>query len=473
MPGAVAAVGAAAGSVAGSALMNAMGGGQSELKVDTNIPGVTSATVQKSTKGSAGIEVAQVDPTQAIDYFKQAATSSEGYYKQGLDLYSSSINAAIQTVNASYAQSNATLYGQAQAGIQALNQELSFMGLTPISQSAGLTSVASSIGNYPELQAQMTAAENIQDPAARATAKAGVLSTINGLKAKAQEIPPEPAIYQAQPYPKNGAWVSRQGLADYKAAEQAKVVASQQAHDQWAAQAAEITKQNTQLAATNASLDQLATQYSNQYSDTYQGALTSDQIQQQLENTPGYQFNLNQGIQASDRSASAKGMLNSGNASIAAIEYGQNLASNTFQNAMANLASIASQGLPANTQIAANQVNQGSATADLLTNLGAAAANTYTQIGNQYASAYTNAGQATYNAAQYNAQAQNEAMAAKRTQDAKTTDTAISSGAGYLNAQTASNQLAYQAYQGSALANTLATPTSYNIVGGNSTTTSL
>jgi len=59
--------------------------------------------------------------------------------------------------------------------------------------------------------------------------------------------------------------------------------------------------------------------------------------------TPGYQFALQQGTQAIDRSAAAKGMLNSGNVLQELQKYGSGLASQEYGN-QANLLSNALRG---------------------------------------------------------------------------------------------------------------------------------
>jgi hypothetical protein len=51
----------------------------------------------------------------------------------------------------------------------------------------------------------------------------------------------------------------------------------------------------------------------------------------QLEQTPGYQFNLNQGEMAAQNSAAARGLGSSGQAMIGAEQYASGLASNTYQ----------------------------------------------------------------------------------------------------------------------------------------------
>jgi len=57
---------------------------------------------------------------------------------------------------------------------------------------------------------------------------------------------------------------------------------------------------------------------------------------QQLENTPGYQFTLNQGLQGVQNSYAAQGLANSGAALKGAGQYATGLASNTFQTQFAN-----------------------------------------------------------------------------------------------------------------------------------------
>lgn len=53
--------------------------------------------------------------------------------------------------------------------------------------------------------------------------------------------------------------------------------------------------------------------------------------------TPGYQFALDQGVQATDRSAAAKGTLGSGQEMAELTQYGQGLATQTLNSTMTNL----------------------------------------------------------------------------------------------------------------------------------------
>jgi hypothetical protein len=65
--------------------------------------------------------------------------------------------------------------------------------------------------------------------------------------------------------------------------------------------------------------------------------------QQTLENTPGYQFALTQGSQALARSGAAQGMNGSGNLAAGLTQYGQGLASQTYQQDVTNLSNLATQ----------------------------------------------------------------------------------------------------------------------------------
>lgn len=95
--------------------------------------------------------------------------------------------------------------------------------------------------------------------------------------------------------------------------------------------------------------------------------------------SPGYQFRLNQGIQALDRSAAARGRLNSGAQSKALMRFGQGLASQEFGNYTNRLAGLAGVGQTATNTLA----NLGAHTA---ANVG----NTQMRAGNARAAGYIN-----------------------------------------------------------------------------------
>lgn len=80
---------------------------------------------------------------------------------------------------------------------------------------------------------------------------------------------------------------------------------------------------------------QLGQTSANAYANLVNNPFTAPTLQQ-AENTPGYQFNLQQGTQAINEQAAATGNLNSGNTGVALQKYGQGLASTTYQQAYQN-----------------------------------------------------------------------------------------------------------------------------------------
>lgn len=77
-----------------------------------------------------------------------------------------------------------------------------------------------------------------------------------------------------------------------------------------------------------------------------------------LEGTPGYQFAMDQGLQALNRRRAAGGMLNSGNADVDAIQFGQGLASQTLgqeRQALLPLMGMYQQGVQGQSGVLAGQ----------------------------------------------------------------------------------------------------------------------
>lgn len=89
-------------------------------------------------------------------------------------------------------------------------------------------------------------------------------------------------------------------------------------------------------------------------------------------NSPDYQFALQQGGQAVDRSAAAGGRLASGNTLAAAQQYGQGLATQNYQNYLSGLRGLAGMGQEATNN--ANQFGYNSAAGIADTQVGAGAA---------------------------------------------------------------------------------------------------
>lgn len=77
------------------------------------------------------------------------------------------------------------------------------------------------------------------------------------------------------------------------------------------------------------------------------GAAGNDAARSAFQASPGYNWQLGQGLQSIDRSAAAKGFLNSGNAATAAMGYGQGVANQDWGNWLNRLGGLQTQGLAA------------------------------------------------------------------------------------------------------------------------------
>lgn len=106
-----------------------------------------------------------------------------------------------------------------------------------------------------------------------------------------------------------------------------------------------------------------------------------------LSRMPGYQFRMNEGTKALNTSWAANGMRESGAAEKALLRYGQDYASNEFNNEWNRLAGLAGVGQAVNSsnnQLAQNYANQTGANT---MNAGAARASSYAQQGQNTANA--------------------------------------------------------------------------------------
>jgi uncharacterized protein CbrC (UPF0167 family) len=146
------------------------------------------------------------------------------------------------------------------------------------------------------------------------------------------------------------------------------------------------TVQGGQGAVQNA-IGAYTNDYGGQVQNAYsalQAAVPQTMTEANLVNTPGYQFNLSQGLQATQNSAAAKGLGVSGAAMNASSKYATGLADSTYQNQFSNEQTLYGD---ANTNYTAAQAN--------LANLGTGVQNAetgYNNLQNQYTDAYQNFG---------------------------------------------------------------------------------
>lgn len=99
-------------------------------------------------------------------------------------------------------------------------------------------------------------------------------------------------------------------------------------------------------------------------------AMSGEELTQNLQNTPGYQFQFDQGQKALTNSLAAKGLLNSGAAVKAMERYGQGLATTNYQQYLDNLARGAGLGANAASQNASNTLGTTNAIAQSMLGAG-------------------------------------------------------------------------------------------------------
>lgn len=111
-----------------------------------------------------------------------------------------------------------------------------------------------------------------------------------------------------------------------------------------------------------------------------------------FQTSPGYQFSLDQGEQALDRSAAAHGTLQSGQSGINTINYGVNAANGEYNNWLSNLGSsgdILGTGLAGETGALNNLANLSTGTASAKTDVAGQVASGLTSSNNQNAAGQT------------------------------------------------------------------------------------
>lgn len=475
---AVAAAGAAAGSAAGSAAM-----GSTAYPSGGGTPGLTSTNTGKS-----GISpTVQVDPTQALNYFQSAGNSYQTYATSGLSYYENTIQKAYGELQSAYNQANTTLKPLSQAGTAATNQYMRMLGLNAMSPTGDISSQVQALGsNYADVAQQIAAAENITDPAARDAAKQNILTAWNsantvqqqqqqdkiqsqlaalnpgGISAQAQQQ--AGAFYDMDPSSPERAQIVRDAVA-YQNSLPVSQKSGYNPNDPLNIQAYYNSKltadYNTQVANINAqgssatnplnTSQSLLSQYTNNYTSTnnYSG-FTGDQVTEQLRSTPGYQFQLSQGLAGINAAAAAGGMLSSGNTLLAANNYAQNYADTSYNTYMNSLSNLMGQGNAATQQIASNQTGLGTAQATLTQNQANAGLNTYTNIGSNWANQYANSANTLTQIQLANMQAQNTAIQNANQLSAQTGMQAAQLG---LQGAQFNNQLGQQAGYAAALSN--------------------
>lgn len=117
------------------------------------------------------------------------------------------------------------------------------------------------------------------------------------------------------------------------------------------------------------------------------GAAGNARATSNFQANPGYQFQMDQGLQAIDRGAASKGLLRSGNLLTAEQQYGTGLANQSYQQYVSNLQPYLGQQTSAAGGIAGVNTGLGNSLNTSYGNQGNLAYNTQAGIGNAQAAA--------------------------------------------------------------------------------------
>ena len=421
---------------------------------NSGVPGVT----QTNGKGQS---VPQIDPKQAMQYFQLAGQQEVAGIAAGNTAYQSALKTAAMQMNTGYAQADNTLQPLSSASQSALTLFQQMLGITPASTTADfgneILNINPSLTNVANLINQANAATNpnerasLQQQVSAAITNAGTQG-VNTAQAAITALGAEPTMqnpgaglvympggngyagYDISPAALNASspdWQKGPSTASTLAANQAA----------WQNQLTPLQQNLTEAQAQQTALQQMANNWNTTYTPTQPQAFTGAQASAYLANTPGYQFQLQQGNEQILRNQAAVGNLGTGNTQVDLMNYGQGLAQNTYNNYMGYLQNLITTGLPATTQLAANQANQGGFLANL-TNLGGQATNAAdTAEGQALGNASNLQGQTAYNAAALNTDLQMQAFTMNSGQQASQMAQAMNLASSLSNQQQSQNNL--------------------------------
>lgn len=418
---AVSTAGSIGGGIAGKAFAKLMAGSPIETEITNSKTGKSSEgiDVAKVTGGTSkdpkNTFVAQSDITKSLQWFSQAATELTDYNMAGLQRYNDVMTVALQEVKAGYKEAIDTLKPTSYAGTQAINEMTRFMGMDPISSSTEMAAQAKDLGLPMEIQNKIMQAEGMKDPAQRAAAKNDIMDAITGAAAQ-NDAKTQLQYWGAQQAKLNAntaslikggqyyqeasnKWANRgdNGGSPEEAARMLEDFKPKDGIDYYERINKLKQNENDSLAIQqmingyssasqakdlqNQQFQSFLQTFNQKYADSYDKGYTGAEVQAKLEATPGYQFQMQQGLLGIDRAAAAKGNLLSGNTLISANNYAQGQALSYFNSHMDNLNKIAALGQNASSNIATLQSGQGTAVGGLLQDIGKTNLSTYQNIG--------------------------------------------------------------------------------------------
>ena len=441
---------AAAGNISGGLAAQALIGDTS-APPGGGIPGLT--TSQGYGKNHDQGTAIQVDPSTALNYFKQAAGEQEASYRKGLQYYATSLAVAARQMQSAYLDANSTLKPLSQASNDALNEQLKMMGMNPISATVSFADRFAFSNNdpaYQDIANKLRYAETLTDTAERAKIKSEILTQAQQLKtaksANYSSLGERPKIMSYADFAKygvNGAIKTLPGMSETTMTgavggatyDQYTQMAAQKAKE-WDDKKASIDSQLSSRTSMDKTAGNQLEQWGTLYKDNMEKGYTGEEATDRLEQTPGYQFQMTQGTKAIARSQAARGMLRSGNTQLGIQAYGQGLAEQTFNTYMNRLSGIVAQGSGATGQISANQIGEGDYLAGLTQQGGLAAMETERAIGDYRANSLVHAGDTFVDVSKFNANAQNQAISQMRATKSDQIVAGQNAGVGAMNAAT-------------------------------------
>ena len=317
--------------------------------------GTVSASSTSAATGDVSEAIALADPQGALDQFQQAAQVIEQQYPGALSAFQNYVTQGTAGQMDLQQQALASTLPVSSAATAAVGELRGFLGLPAISPTAGLSQNLNQAVN----QLRMSGDPAAQDMAAELSGIAGQLQQAENIE--------DPQQREAMKQELMGQMDSF----------------SQQAQST-------LGDQFNQIAPT---LQNVSNQFDVGYGAQQKDAWSPDVVQAKLEATPGYQFRFNQGLKALDRSAAAKGNLMSGQTLAAAQEFGQNMASQEYQNQINRLQQTAGMSAPSVGQQAGLLAGMGQTLGQTGQQLGTTAGNVLQGIAGAGQQAYNLGGQ--------------------------------------------------------------------------------
>lgn len=259
------------------------------------------------------------NPSSALAQFKIAADAIESKYPGALTAYNNYVNQGTKGQLDLQTQALISSLPVSNTATDTMNELRGYLGLKPVSPTAGLSlsldntisklqatgGDTSQVSRLMGFRDQLAKAETLEDPAQRQALKAQISSSMGAFSNELGNLGPQYSDLLAD-------------IQDVKG------------------------------------------KFDIGYGSDPMKAMSASDIQAKLESSPAYQFRFNQGIKAMDRSAAAKGELLSGKTLLGAQQFGQDMASQEYDNEVRRLQSLANSALPALYQNNALMANMGS-----------------------------------------------------------------------------------------------------------------